>query len=107
MKTIYHAVVVAVSLATPLSLGAQDDAGSPLPAVETVLQRVVEQTDRENDNDRAFNARYSYTRCKVTEYRDSKGDLKKREEKKGVNIPPVASVAYRSQPADVKPEANP
>ena len=57
----------------------------PLPPVETVLQRVIEKSKSEPENDRTFKERYHYTRTKATEYRNSKGDLKKREAKTSVN----------------------
>jgi len=106
MKSIWQTVARAVLLATPLPLLAERIAEPPLPSVATVLRRVADQTEKESDNERAFNQRYGYTRTKVTEYRNAKGDLKKREEKKIANHPSAVPVAYRAQPAGPTPEPN-
>ena len=106
MKSIWQTVARAVLLATPLPLLAESIAEPPLPSVATVLKRVADQTEKESDNERAFNQRYGYTRTKVTEYRNAKGDLKKREEKKIANHPSAVPVAYRAQPAGPTPEPN-
>jgi len=106
MKSIWQTVARAVLLATPLPLLAESIAEPPLPSVATVLKRVADQTEKESDNERAFNQRYGYTRTKVTEFRNAKGDLKKREEKKIANHPSAVPVAYRAQPAGPTPEPN-
>jgi hypothetical protein len=84
--------------------GAQQAAETPLPSVDTVLKRVVETSEKENENDRAFNQHYGYTRTKLTEYRNSRGDLKKREEKRSRNNPEVAPAAFRPVPSETKAE---
>ena len=99
MKSIWQTIASAVLLATPLPLLSESIAEPPLPSVATVLKRVARQTERESDNDRAFNQRYGYTRTKVTEYRNAKGDLKKREEKKIANQPSAVPVASQAQSA--------
>ncbi len=81
-----------------LCLRAHDVSQLSLPRVETVLKRVVERSEKENENDRTFNQRYSYTRTRATEYRNSEGDLKKREEKKSQNLPVVSSASFLPQP---------
>jgi len=106
MKSIWQTVARAVLLATPLPLLAESIAEPPLPSVATVLKRVADQTEKESDNERAFNQRYGYTRTKVTEFRNAKGDLKKREEKKMANHPSAVPVAYRAQPAGPTPDPN-
>jgi len=106
MKSIWHTVASAVLLVTPLPLLAQSIAEPPLPTVATVLERVARQTEKESDNERAFNQRYGYTRTKVTEYRNAKGDLKKREEKKIANHPSAVPVAYRAQPSGTALDPN-
>src|SRR5256885_653867 len=60
---------------------------APLPPVDTVLKRMNEQSAKEDENERAFQERYAYSRTKVTEYRNSKGEVKKREEKTSENHP--------------------
>src|SRR5688572_7590632 len=97
MKSLGQTIACSVLLATPLPLLSENTADPPLPSVESVLKRVARQTEKESDNDRAFNQRYGYTRTKVTEYRNGKGDLKKREEKKISNQPAVMPAAYRAE----------
>jgi len=108
MKSIWQTAAAAgFLLATTHPLLSESIAEQPLPSVATVLERVARQTERESDNERAFNQRYGYTRTKVTEYRNGKGDLKKREEKKIANHPSAVLVAHRAQPAGLTPNANP
>ena len=103
MKSIWQ---MAVLLATPLPLLAQSTIEQPLPSVATVLKRVAHQTEKESDNERAFDQRYRYTRTKVTEYRNAKGDLKKCEEKKIANQPSAVPAASRAQPVGLALEPN-
>ena len=104
METILKTLLGLTLVGIPTSLRAQIVAKPPLPSAESVLRRVVENYEKENDNDRLFGQRYSYTRTKVTEYRNSKGELKKRELKKSANNPSVVSVTNRPQPVMSKPE---
>ena len=94
---------VLVNLLTVLRVLAITAAATPLPSVETVLQRVAERASEEEDNDRVFQARYWFTRTKVTEYRNSKGEVKKREERRGDNDPVRKSQETRSKSASVNP----
>ena len=71
-----------------------------------MLKCAAERAGKENENDRAFDRRYSYTRTKVTEFRNAKGDLKKREEKKKVNEPSAGSAASATEPT-VAPTRSP
>lgn len=87
----------------PFSLLAQTATPVALPPVEMVLQRAVAQAEKEEDNNRAFRQRYGYARTKVTEYRNSKGELKKREEKKSVKNPAIVPIAYRLPPTEERP----
>ena len=106
MRTILNALTSVILVGISSSLRAQHAADSPLPSAETVVKRVVERSENENENDRAFSQRYSFTRTKVTEYRNSKGDLKKREEKKSANNPSASPLDCRPQPAESKPESS-
>jgi hypothetical protein len=85
------------------------DTNAPLPTTELILRRVVERVKKEGDNDRAFDKRYSYSRTKVTEYRNSAGELKKHEEKSSVHDPMAAKHsqpdAAKSNPDSGKSEA--
>ncbi|MGA2800817.1 MAG: hypothetical protein ABSE97_00360 [Verrucomicrobiota bacterium] len=109
MKTmIRKTIVLAVLSAMSFPLFAQDT-NAPLPTIGLILQRVVERVKKESDNDRAFDERYSYLRTKVTEYRNSAGELKKHEEKSSVHDPPAAKHsqpdAAKSNPDSEKSEA--
>jgi hypothetical protein len=99
-KSIWRTLAIAALLASPLPLLAEEIAEPPLPSLATVLERVASQTEKESDNERAFNQRYGYTRTKVTEYRNGKGDLQKREEKEIENQPSAVPVALRPTSAD-------
>ena len=87
MKNICR-IVVAVALLGPLAAAWAIDADAPpLPAVETVLERLAEHSPKEEANDLAFKQRYHFTRSRETEVRNSKGELNKREVKTQVNKP--------------------
>ncbi len=107
-------LAVAGLLAAPVSLPA---AGTnvPLPTFESVLQRVLQRAKDESDNDHAFDERYRYARTKVTEFRNSAGQLKKREANTSVHVPappsapapatPVPASAAAPKPAPEPTEA--
>jgi len=81
-------IVVAVALLGPLAAAwANDTDVPPLPAVETVLERLAEHSPKEAANELAFKQRYHFTRSRETEVRNSKGELNKREVKTQVNKP--------------------
>lgn len=87
MKNICQ-IIVAVALLRPLAAAWAIDADAPpLPAVETVLERLAEHSPKEAANDLAFKQRYQFTRSRETEVRNSKGELNKREVKTVVNKP--------------------
>ena len=60
-------------------------AENPLPAIDSILRHAQERARLEADNDRTFDQHYSYSREKITEYRNSSGELKKREDKTGTH----------------------
>src|SRR5689334_7008929 len=82
VQTATGTVLWAITL--PLFAG---NVAPPLPSAAAVLQRVVAQARMEEANDRAFAQNYSFTRTKVTEYRNAEGNLKQREEKQSLNDP--------------------
>ena len=53
-----------------------------LPPLVEVLQRAVARADAENKNDEQFHRHYHYARTRLREFRNAKGELKKREEKR-------------------------
>jgi hypothetical protein len=82
MRTIWPTMTAAALLTASVQVFALNNAGSPLPPIETVLQRVTEKVTQEDENNQAFRDHYFFTRTRVTEYRNSQGEVKKREEKK-------------------------
>jgi hypothetical protein len=92
MKTLLNvAGVLALGLMGGRSWANSPEA-TPLPAVETVIERAVARAQQELENDAAFKANYSYTRSKTTEYRNIRGNLTKRKEKTSMNEPSVRRV---------------
>jgi hypothetical protein len=90
-------LAVAVLLAAPTPLFAANT-NAPLPTFESVLQRVLQRAKDESDNDHAFDARYRYARTKVTEFRNSAGQLKKREANTSVHVPAPSSAPAPATP---------
>jgi hypothetical protein len=79
-----------------------------LPPIETIIQRGLDRAATEDENDREFNQNYAYTRIRVTEFRNAKGQVISLEEKhtaEGVrtNSPPkigkVAAAKSQDAPA--------
>lgn len=99
MKHILPAFVAIALLRALPAVCAEDAAAPPLPAVEAVLDRLVEQSQKEAANAREFKQRYHFTRSRATEVRNSKGEVNKREVKTQVNQP--ASI---SEPPDAAAE---
>ena len=58
---------------------AGDDGSGSLPPVSEVLKRIVERSQKDAENDRRFDASYSYRRVKTREVRTAKGKLRQRE----------------------------
>lgn len=87
MKSIRQTVIVAALLGPLAAAFAVDADAAPLPPVETVLERLAEQSQKEEANEREFKQRYHFTRSRATEVRNSKGELSKREVKTQVNKP--------------------
>jgi len=66
---------------------------TPLPEVDAVLKRVMEQVEKEEQSERTFKQSYSFTRSKKTEFKNSKGEVKKTEAKTRVNDPLIRRAA--------------
>lgn len=73
--------VIAVLIFVANSLPAQTNT-TPLPPLDTIIQRALARAATEDDNDREFNQLYGYMRVRVTEYRNASGVVKKHEEKR-------------------------
>ena len=100
-------MVVVILLAAPLPLFASNT-NTPLPTFSSLLKHVLQRAKDEGENDRTFDERYSYTRTKITEFRNSAGQLKKREVKTDVHVPatePSAPASKSATPAKPKPDA--
>lgn len=99
-------------LVVPLLLGSHslvlaESETNSLPKVDDVLKRVLERAQVEGRNDREFKSRYSYTRTKVTEYRNSQGKVRNRQEKRSESnpAPPVLPAAYQPSPAEANEDS--
>jgi hypothetical protein len=79
MKHFRPTIAVLIFLANPLS--AQTNS-LPLPPLDTVIQRALARAAGEDENDREFNRHYDYTRVRLTEFRNAKGELKSSVEKR-------------------------
>lgn len=64
-----------------------DAAEEPLPPIDTVLKQLLEQVKSERENERKFKASYSYSRTKKTEFKNSRGVVKKTKDKTKKNDP--------------------
>ena len=93
-------------LAAAIGVAQADDA-APLPDVNSVLKRVIEQVEKESANERVFKQSYSFSRSKKTEFKNSKGEVKKTEAKTKVNDPlkarPPRPAPQPATPRGVKP----
>lgn len=78
MKTTW--IMAAVLALCGLRLPAQVSTAS-LPPLKTVIQNALARAAMEDENDREFNQLYHYERTRLTEFRNSKGELKSRDEK--------------------------
>src|SRR6267154_366153 len=72
-------------------LAAEFSAMQPIPAdlpeVTTVLEKALERAKLEEQNNHGFQEHYAYRRTKVTEERNSRGTLKKREQRVSRHVP--------------------
>jgi hypothetical protein len=66
----------------------------PLPTLDFLLQQVVARAvNQEDKNDNFFDMNYQYTRVRTWEYRNSRGELRSREEKRSVENKPLRMAA--------------
>jgi hypothetical protein len=100
MKIFFPAIIFILVL-TARSLPAQTNA---LPPLETIIQRALDRAAAEDDNDREFNRHYTYTRVRVTELRNAKGEMKSREEKRTTEGVRTNSLPKMVKVAAVKPK---
>jgi hypothetical protein len=97
MKTAASTLMVLLSLVhfAPAQTNAVSLADAkPLPTIDFLLQQVVARAvSKEDKNDNLFDMNYQYTRVRTWEYRDSRGKLKSREEKRSVENKPLRMAA--------------
>jgi hypothetical protein len=108
IKQFGRKLAVAILLATPVSLPAADT-NAPLPTFDSLLQHVLERAKDEGENDRAFDERYRYNRTKLSEFRNSAGQLKKHDATTSVHVPaatpPAPATAAKPKPVPENTEA--
>ena len=108
IKRFGRKLAVAVLLAAPVLLSAADT-NTPLPTFESLLQHVLQRAKDEGNNDRIFDERYRYTRSKVSEFRNSAGQLKKHDANTSMHVPtaapPVSARAAKPKPVPEQTEA--
>jgi hypothetical protein len=97
---------IAVMIFLANSLPAETNT-TPLPTVDTVIQRALARAAMEDENDHDFNVNYHYERVRLTEYRNGKGELKKHEEKRSSEGASLTNSAPVAAPAPVEKDDAP
>jgi len=101
MKATFPVLAILLCLMRPVP--AQTNAAvladaKPLPTMDFLLKQVVARATRQEDkNDDLFNMNYQYTRTRTWEYRNSRGELKHREEKSSFENKPARQAAQAAQ----------
>jgi len=106
MKLFCQVIIIGTAgLAAPLCSRAADPAEAPLPTLQEIFPRAVERARREPENDRAFESQFVFVKSKVTEFRNSKGEIKKHEAKISTNNPALKKSAATpaAAPAPARP----
>lgn len=88
-------LIVASLLGAGVALPAATPGDKPLPSMEDILQRVVERGAKEMENDRLFDAHYGFTFQRTTDTKNTKGELKKTEERVLKHDPSTAAAAKK------------
>ena len=105
--TLALAILFALIRLAPAQTNAPSPASDkPLPTVEFLLKQVVARAEgKEDDNDNLFDMNYQYTRTRVWDYRNSKGELKSHEEKTKLENKPLRIANKAARLAASKPVA--
>jgi len=98
MKSVYTLLAIIGSVAVLSLPAAKGEAPTPLPPLDTVIQRVMQTSATENADYHTFNQHYFYTRDKVTKFLDSSGAVKEREENESTNNPIPSPKAFKPHP---------
>lgn len=97
----------AVGLALLLSSRSVKAATPPLPTLEDILPRMVARAQQDLENDRAFESRFIFVISRLTETRNAKGEIKKREETISTNNPALKKLIAPPAAAARVPEQTP
>jgi hypothetical protein len=84
-------LLMALGLVGAFSLRAEILTNGPAPKMEEFLPRVLERAKAEDENERTFKQRYTYERTKVTEFRNARGEVKKKKENSSLHVPDVTT----------------
>lgn len=87
MKSAYIFLALNGLVAVLVSPKAWSETPAPLPPMDTVIQRVMQTSATENADYHVFNQHYFYTRDRITEFLDSSGAVKERDENQSTNNP--------------------
>jgi len=99
MKLFCQIIIIGTAgLTSPLCSRAINVDTPPLPTLKEIFPRVVERARRESENDRSFESQFIFVRSKVTESRNSKGEIKKREAKISTNNPALKKLVATPAP---------
>jgi hypothetical protein len=101
MKTTFLALAILLSLARVAPAQTNETVLTDvklLPTMDFLLQQVVARAvNKEDKNDDLFNMNYQYTRTRTWEYRNSRGELKSREEKGSLENKPQRLAAQAAK----------
>jgi len=88
MKIVSKLFALVALLISPVALfGQTNDLNAPLPTLDSLVARVIEQSKKEGEMDRTFKQHYSYKRSRITENHTEEGVLTSHEEKTGDKHP--------------------
>jgi len=87
MKSVYTFLAISGLVAVLGSPTARCETPAPLPPMDSVIQRVMQTSATENVDYHVFNQHYFYTRDRVTEFLDSSGKVKEKNEDVSTNNP--------------------
>src|SRR6185369_6835568 len=88
MKLLLKMIVFMALLISAATLPAQTNApDAPLPSLDALVSRVIEQAKKESEMEHTFKQHYSYKRSRITEYHAADGTLDSHELKTGDKHP--------------------
>jgi len=87
MKVLKIVFASLVMLFTGRALAVNSGSAANAPSVDVILERALDQARLEDDQEQAFKRAYFFTRKRVTEFKNAKGEVKKHEEKSSRHDP--------------------